>query len=405
MMKRICILLLTLLSVMASLEAKAKVAPYYSLQMTEGASFPNITDWLFSSTLTGDMGVMVQPGSNHRFIGFYELRYQGPGLQREEGQQFTDRSMDHVFVFRHHMNLSEKSILKSQLDYVNEFTRAGVDEMWGTALYDNNRFGGSVTIERTLTPSMSLGLTGQLHTYDFPNYIDLLSQYQQMGSSTTDVTAGLQNQNVMQASLTYKFGKLRCSLDYTISDYTKQKVLGDTIQADGTLYRSTLQQDTALTFDVRFEHEFPRILRVTPSFSIKNKASNQNFWYYVYSSTTSQYMPTRFFTGFFDYQEMKISLPCDLLIAPTYEIFVTPEWNKKNYASRPPRDKSGAYLDGQQSIDQFCITYGMTFKPNKITRILLFYSYLTQTSNTQYEIGVPYNYSGNTIGVSFNYSY
>lgn len=404
-MKRILILLLAMFTALACLEAKSKVAPYYALQMTEGASFPNIGDWLFSSTLTGDMGVMVQPGENHRFIGLYELRYSGPGLQRQEGQQFTDRSMDHVFVLRHHFNISDKNILKSQLDYVNEFTRAGVDEMWGTALYDNNRFGGSITLEHTIMPAMSVGITGQLHSFDFPNYIDLLSQYKQMGSSTTDVTAGLQNQTLMQAGLVYKFGKLHCSLDYSISDYTKQKVLTDTIQSDGTLYNSSLQRDTALTLDVRYQHEFPRILRVTPSLSIKNKSSNQNFWYYAYSQTTSQYIPTKFFTGFFDYQEQKLSLPCDLLIASYYEIFVNPEWGKKAYSSRPPRAEDGSYLDGQQSIDQFIISYGMTFKPNKITRILLFYSFLTQSSNTRYEIGVPYNYSGNTIGVSFNYSY
>jgi hypothetical protein len=226
--------------------AEVKVAPYYSLQFTEGAAVPTKGDWMFAINLASDLGIILQPSETQRFIGFYELKYNGPGLRRQEGEKFTDRDMDHIVILRHHYRFAESYTLKSQLDYMTEYKRTGTNELWGSGLYDFNRSGGTLTLERKFSPAFSAAVSGQYHLMEFPNYTDLLAEFQSAGESAESST-GKQNHNLYLTGLTLTYGNSRVSADYLLMAYAKQQVVTETVQPDKTYYSDTLQRDTVLS--------------------------------------------------------------------------------------------------------------------------------------------------------------
>jgi hypothetical protein len=392
----VLICLLTLLA-----RAEVKVAPYYSLNIGQGASVPTKGEWMYSLNLVNDLGVMVQPDEAQRFIGFYELKYTGPGLRREEGEKFTDRSMDHVFILRHHYSFDSGYMLKSQIDYMTEYKRTGANEIWGTGLYDFDRYGGAVFLDKKLTPSFAAGASLQYHSLKFPNYTDLLAEFQAAGEEA-ESSSGKQNHVLYQAGLSLTYLRSRLNLDYAFMDYAKQKVITETVQPDHTYYSSDLQQDRILSLSLQHEGKLANWLAVTPSMYVKSKTSNQNYQHFTTATST---VPVQYIGNYYDYSEFDVALPVAFLLSQRWEFGISPELNWRYYAHRPPRDTNNTFLNGQQMNNLFILTLGFTCKPNDVTRTTFFYTYQCQSSNMKFEKYLPYNYAGSFFGVNFNYTY
>jgi hypothetical protein len=384
-----------------SASAEVKIAPYYSLQFAEGAAIPTKGDWMFAINLASDMGLIVQPSETHRFIGFYEIKYDGPGLRRQEGEKFTDRAMDHVIVLRHHYKLNEEYTLKSQIDYMTEYKRTGTNEIWGSGLYDFNRYGGALTLERKLTPAFSAAMTQQYHYMEFPNYTDLLAEFQAGGESSESST-GKQNHHLYQTDLALRYRQTKFSVNYVLMAYTKQKVVAETVQTDKTYYSGTLQRDAVLSFSIEHDRNFWNRLLVSPQGTVRLKSSNQNYQHFAVATSS---VPVRYIGSYYDYNEFSVALPCSVVLNKRWDFFFNPEWDWKMYLNRPPRDADNTFLDGTQRNDMVIVSVGFTLKPNDITRTSFFYTYQGQSSNMKFEKYLPYNYSAHFFGVSFNYTY
>lgn len=383
------------------LYSEVKIAPYYALQVAEGTTIPTKGDWMFSINLASDLGLIVQTDEKHRFIGFYELKYSGPGLRRQEGEKFTDRLMDHIIVLRHHYNLLPDYILKSQIDYMTEYKRTGTNEIWSKGLYDFNRYGLGITLERKFDEDLSASLCQQYHFLDFPNYTDLLSEFQSGGESVESST-GKQNHGLYQTGLTVSKGPSKISADFLLMAYEKQKVIVDAIQPNKTYYSSALQRD--IVFSVGFEHQkkIREKISLSPSLTLKTKTSNQNYQHFTVSNST---VPVKYIEGYYDYNEINISVPSSVLLSEKWDFFFNPEWDMKFYLNRPPRDENNNFVSGKQGNDLVILSMGFTYKPNEITRTTLFYTFQSQTSNMKFEKYLPYNYGGHFFGIGFNYVY
>lgn len=390
-----------LLCVAAPASGEVKIAPYYSILFAEGAAVPSKGDWMYSVNLTGDMGLIVQPSEQQRFIGFYEIKYNGPGMRREEGEKFSDRSMDHVGILRHHYTFNEQYTLKTQVDYMTEYKRTGANEVWGTGLYDFNRYGLALTLERHFTPKLTLSLSQGYHFLDFPNYTDLLAEFQ-AGGEAVESSTGKQNHHQYQTGLSLAYGNTRLSLDYLQMSYVKQKVVSETVQADKTYYSDTLQKDTLWSLSLQHDQSFWKRLLVSPQGSIRFKRSNQNYQHFA---TATSSVPVRYVGDYYNYNEFTAALPVTLLLSQRWEFFVNPEWDWKQYLSRPPRDANDTFQEGNQYNDLIIFSVGFTLKPNDITRTSFYYTYQGQASNMKFEKYLPYNYSGHFFGVSFSYTY
>ena len=388
-------------AVQAPAAAGQKIVPYYSLNIMDAVSIPSEGDTMFPLNLTNDLGLMANVSENNNITGFYELKYTGPGFKKEEGENFTDRTMDHVLVFRDEQKLNDKYSLKTQIDYMQEYVRTGANEVWGQGIYDFQRTGAGVFLNRQFGPELSGEVSLQFHTLLFPNYSDLLAEYQ--SGSNADSSTGKQNQNVYQLGASAKYGPNSASIGIMLMDYTKQKIITQTVQPDGTYYSGELQKDTLLTLNASREQKIwgDRIL-VVPSFIYKYKVSNQNYQDFATPTST---VPVQFVGDFYNYTEIDLSLPCTLFLSKKWEYFASFEWDLKSYTSRPPRDVNDVFISGKQANNITIWDTGFTYKPNDVTRTTFFYQYQGESSNMKFEKYLPYNYDGHTIGINFNYSY
>lgn len=398
--RALCLSLLLSGLIVPPLAAEVKIAPYYSLTLREGAAMPNRGDWMFDLNLTNDMGLIVQPSDSQRFIGFYEIKYEGPGLKRQEGEKFTDRSMDHVVMLRHHYRFGDDYTLKTQLDYMKEFKRTGSNEVWGKGLYDFDRVGGALTLEKRLTPEFSAGITQQYHVLSFPNYTDLLAEIQ--AGDSAESSTGKQNHTVSQTGLCLTYGTTRLNVDFTLMSYLKQKVMTETVQQNGSYYSDTLQRDTVFQIALQHDQKLGKFLLFSPQASLKLKGSNQNYQHFAVATAT---VPVRYVGSYYDYTQYSVGTPVNLFLSKKWEFYVSPEWEWKMYANRPPMDAANQFLDGTQANNLFVFSTGFTLRSSEVTRTTFFYAYQAQSSNMKFEKYFPYNYSGSFFGINFNYTY
>lgn len=401
--KKLLIILITILAIgfVENASAKVKFAPYYSLEILEGFSIPSKGEYALTLNLTNDMGLLAKIDDKHSVMGFYELKYLGPGFRRQEGDKFTDRFMDHIIVARHQFKINEQYTLKSQLNYMQEFKRTGTNEIWGQGLYDYNKMGIGFTLERIFSDMLTGDAYLGYYTLKFPNYTDLLTEFQ-TGGENVESSTGKQDHTMYQLGTVAEYGPYKGSLDLILMNYDKQKVIVDSAQSDGTYYSGTLQQDMLITFDISHVRSFMEKIIINPSLSFKIKTSNQNYQHF---ETATSSVPVRYFGKYYDYNQLVLALPCTLLMSSKWEYFLNIEWDWKMYGSRPPRDSDGNFVSGTQGNTLMIWTTGFTFKPNDITRTTLIYSYQGQTSNMKYEDYLPYNYDGHYIGISFHYLY
>jgi len=384
-----------------NLYAEMKLAPYYSLQLTEGAFVPSIGGWNFSMDVLTDLGVIAKPSESHSIVGFYELKYVGPGLKRQEGEKFTDRAMDHLGVFRYTYKFGGDYFIKPQFDYMKEYKRTGSNEAWGTGLYDFDRTGGMLTIGREFPGNAIVSLSGQYHLMDFPNYTDLLAEFQ-AGGGAAESSVGKQNHKLIQTGITVDIGASRLSYDIIFQNYIKQKVAVNSLQADKTYYSADLQKDVLTNISASRGQEWG-IVHFDPSLYYKTKRSNQNYLHFTAVNSTET---PKYFGKYYDYDEIGFTVPVALMIGKSWEFSATPEWAYKLYKSRNPQDEAGQFLtDEKERNDLFILSTGFTVKPNAITRTTFFYTFQNQKSNMRFEKYLPYNYTGNFGGIKFEYTF
>lgn len=381
--------------------AETKIAPYYSLQLTDGITIPDKGDWMFSINIVNDIGLLYQPVKNHKILGLYEIKYTGPGLRKEEGEKFTDRLMDHIFVLRHHYTFFNSYTLKTQLDYMKEYKRTGTNEIWGQGLYDFNRTGGAVIIEKKFNSNFSASIGQQYHYLDFPNYTDLLSEMRS-NQESQETSTGKQNHSLYQTDITINYGTSKITANYLSMNYQKQKVIVDSVQQDGSFYVSTLQKDTLISLGAQYQSILFNFIDFSPSISFKIKSSNQNYQHFTVATST---VPVQFIAQFYDYNQYSLSLPVSFRINSKWSFFYNPEWELKIYSNRPPRDDSNNFLTGTQNNSLYFFTTGFTLKANEVTNTTFFYNFQVQSSNMKFEKYIPYNYSGHYFGINFNYTY
>jgi hypothetical protein len=403
--KKLSTAALLLISLTGAAFSSVKVAPYYSLTISEGVSVPSKNEWSFSLNLNNDLGVIVQPWADHKFIGLYELKYTGPGFRKEEGQNFTDRTMDHIFVFRHCYDFLEDYTLKTQLDYMNEYQRTGSNEQFGKSVYDNKRSGGGLTLERSFGSNRKAAVSVQYHVAEYPNYTDMYREYLQSqltgNAEDIDSSTGKKNHAAYQGGVAVTLGATKIGFDSIILSYQKEHVVVDTVQSDGTYFSNDLQKDIILSANVARDIPVFKWLVVSPVVSCKMKDSNQNYQLQISSTAPVQYV-----RNYEDYQRFDLAVPVTLGLSKKWSYFCNPEWDYKLYTDRPARDSKNIFIAGSKQYNNlFILSTGFSYRPNAITRTTFYYTYQQQTSNVKFEQYLPYNYDGHFFGVSFNYTY
>ena len=384
----------------AASASAVEIAPYYNYQLSQGLSVSPDGDLGFLLNLSNDIGTIVQPMQDHRFIGYYSIRYQGPGLKRQEGRRFRERYINHIFATRHHWNIADDMTLKSQMSVLLERRRSGTNETWQSGLYNFNRYGGSTSLEKEMfgiDSTLSLGY----HFISFPNYSDLLSELRE--GADAGATEGTQNHHSLRLGYSGSLNFYRFSIALNPLFYTKQKVAVDRAQKDGSFYSDTRQRELIINASGSRAFLLSQSAIVAPELKLKYKNSNQNYQHFEYAASTK---PVKFFDNYFDYIEPSVSLPLSLKLSDDWTYFFSPSLTYRQYINRTPRDSEGDFIDGKKQNRLLGIhSTGFKKQTGESSSTTLFFTYQHQSSNMKFERYLPYNYDGFSMGLRFQMEY
>ena len=397
-MKKIIVFLI--IAVITTIKVSAlELAPYYNYQLGQGVSVSPEGDLGFLVNLSKDIGAIASPWENQSIMGYYSMQYQGPGLKQQEGREFRERYLNHVFVSRHHWDLGDMT-LKTQIGILMERRRSGTNETWASGLYNFNRYGGHTSLEKKILEidsTVSLGY----HYVTFPNYTDMLAEIR--AGADASGTAGTQNHHSLRVSYTGNIQPLKFWLSLNPLFFTRQKVASDKVQKDGSFYSDTRQREIIINTGASYRESLTQKIEIVPELDITFRFSNQNYQHFMDMTSTS---PVSFHEGFFNYIEPSISLPLSISLSRDLTYFFSPRMNFRFYTSRNPRDKDGSFIDDEKQNRILGVyTTGFRKQTGESSATTLFFTYQNQSSNMNFERYLPYNYSGISLGLRFQMEY
>lgn len=406
-------IILGLLMLAAGTDACAAVAedskiftPYFDMTLLEAAYMPSVGNIFSGGNINTQVGLLTKITPDNQLFGLYTFNYYGPAFQPQDSKQFTDRSMSHGFNFEYRRGLGEKFKVRPSVSLMTDYARTGANEAWKNGLYNMNSVGGQLAVDYNFDPDKNGFVTAVfiLKKVEFPNYTDLLREFQQAGN-TSETSGGLQDQSLTQFSLRPNWNKFFGGFTYTLQDYKNQQVVKNT----GVYDVDTKQKDRTMALNLGFHHTL-WIFELFPALSYTMHVSNQNFMRYKYLGATAAdpslgTADVTFVPKNYDYNDLSFSVPVDLNITGKWAIGGSINVTSRTY-KRGARDAKNDYnFSKKQKNLMTTLTGSIRKRMNEAAMVRLFYSLTVASSNNKFEQYMPYNYTGNSIGVAYQLSY
>jgi len=164
--------------------------------------------------------------------------------------------------------------------------------------------------------------------------------------------------------------------------------------------------------DAGFHHSL-WVFEVYPMVSYSMHRSNQNYLRYKSLGDTPNVLTllqgdsaVTLVPKNYDYNETTLSLPVDLNITSKWALGGAMNVTSRQYTDRPRRDENNNYVAGtKQKNVMSTLTGSIRKRINDVAMVRLFYSLVVASSNAKFEKYMPYNYTGNTFGISYQLSY
>ncbi|MCG2725495.1 MAG: hypothetical protein L6420_04425 [Elusimicrobia bacterium] len=399
-MSVIMVLAFGLKSFAATAEQSKIFTPYFDMILSEGAFVPSEGDFFSGGNINTQVGLLSKINEENSIFGIYNFNYSGPGFQPQDAGQFSERTMGHSFNIEYRRKLNDRFRIRQGISYGIEYKRAGANEAWENGLYNTNSLGFKFASDYSFDFNRNGIVTLEYlqRNIEFPNYTDLLLEFQGAGSSS-ELSGGLQDQQLRQISLRTGWNKFFGGITYTLQKFKNQRVV-DNNGTGGGIYGDALQKDKNSMLDFGYHHTL-WIFEMAPVISYSWHKSNQNFVRYKFLGDTAP----DFIAGNYDYNELNLTVPLDLLITGRWSISGALSMVKRNYTDRPARDSNNTYTSSKQSNTLTTLSGGIRKKMNDIATVRISYSLVVGSSNNKFERYLPYNYTGNSLGVAYQLSY
>jgi hypothetical protein len=383
-------------------EKESALVPFYSFHFTEGMSIPSIGGLFFGNNVGTTIGGKYGLGPEHALFGAYELSYQGPGMRAQEGHEFQERAIDHSVSGGHSWKISPSLLLSSRVQYLHEFRRTGANEQFGNGLYDFWSLGLAERVDLGLVPGIPLG-GGLSYAYvRFPNYTDLLAEFQS-ASLTSELSGGAQDFHRFRAEGDAGFsqGQGRAWFQVSMLDYINAKVVSG-IGTAGT----TKQQDFLAGIGGSWKQVLSKssgVITAEPALRVDYKTSNQNFVRYrIFGDPSS----ASFIQGNYDYVAPSLEVPVRWSFETGQALVFSPAYSMMAYTKRPPRDPVNNYITGKRQMNQtVALTLGYVARLYAYTNWTFGYTLQIQQSNNKFERFLPYNYTGHVVYTALDITY
>jgi len=379
--------------------------PYFDMTLMEAAFMPSQGNIFSGGNINTQVGLLTKITQKDSLFGLYNFNYSGPAFQPQDSKQFTDRNMSHGFNFEYRRNLSERFRVRPGVSLMTDYSRSGANEAWKNGLYNMNSFGGQLAVDYSFDFEKNGYITATINTrkVKFPNYTDLLREFQTAGN-TSETSGGLQDQSLTQIFLRPNWNGFFGGLTYTLQNYKNQEVVNS-----AGVYGGSKQKDTNVSVDAGFRQSL-WIFEMSPMVSYTTHRSNQNFVRYKFLGATSTDLSSgssdvTFVNKNYDYNEMTLSVPVDLNITGKWAVGGSMNITRRTYAKRGARDADNNYTSSKQKNLMSTLTGSIRKRMNDVATVRLFYSLMVASSNNKFEKYMPYNYTGNTIGLAYQLSY
>jgi hypothetical protein len=383
--------------------------PFFDMTMSEAAYLPSAGNIFSGGNMNTQVGLLSKISQKDSIFGLYNFNYAGQGFAPQDSKQFTDRSMAHSFNIEYRRNLGEKFRVRPGISLSHDYSRTGANEAWKNGLYNMNSTGLQLAGDYMFDFEKNgiLTLTYLAKAIKFPNYTDLLKEFENP-TNTASANGGLQDQGIKQVSLRPSWNNFFGGVTYTLQDYKNQKVI-DAVTGE---YGSKKQQDKTTTVDAGFHHSL-WVFEVYPMVSYSMHRSNQNYLRYKSLGDTPNVLTllqgdsaVTLVPKNYDYNETTLSLPVDLNITSKWALGGAMNVTSRQYTDRPRRDENNNYVAGtKQKNVMSTLTGSIRKRINDVAMVRLFYSLVVASSNAKFEKYMPYNYTGNTFGISYQLSY
>ena len=384
-------------SAFATVAEDSKIfTPYFDMTLSEAAFLPSEGNIFSGGNINTQVGLLSKITQKDHLFGLYTFNYTGQGFTPQDSKQFTDRSMSHGFNFEYRRSLTDSLRVRPGIAFSKEYRRTGANEAWDNGLYNMNSSGGQLALDYSFDGARNGYVTLQylLRNIKFPNYTDLLREFQNAGN-TAETSGGLQDQTMGQVSLRPNWNKFFGGVTYTVQNYKNQKVVADT-----GVYGDTKQKDTDTAFDFGFHHSL-WILELYPMVSYTMHKSNQNFMKYKFLGDTAP----EFAKDYYSFKEFALSVPLDLNITSKWAIGGAFNIQRRAYDSRFARNENNDFTTTKQVNTMTTLTGSIRKRINEVAMVRLFGSVIVASSNNKFEKYMPYNYTGNSFGIAYNLSY
>jgi len=370
--------------------------PFFDMTLTEAGYLPSEGNIFSGGNINTQVGLLTKITQKDHLFGLYNLNYAGPGFAPQDSKQFTDRSMSHGFNLEYRRFLTDRLRLRPGVSLATEYRRTGANEAWKNGLYNMNSAGGQLAADYVFDEEKHGWATLQvlMRNVKFPNYTDLLREFQNAGN-TSETSGGLQDQAMTQVSFRPSWNSFFGGITYTLQNYKNQKVVENT-----GVYGDTKQKDTNTSLDFGFQQKL-WVLELYPMVTYSMHRSNQNFMLYKYLGDTAP----QFSAKYYDFNELVFNVPLDLNVTSRWAIGGAVNVTKRSYSKRKARDANNNFTGSAQSNTMSTLTGSIRKRMNDVATMRLFYSLVIASSNNKFERYLPYNYTGNTFGVSYQLSY
>lgn len=379
--------------------------PYFDMTLLEAVYVPSVGNFFSGGNLNTQVGLLTKLTETDQVFTLYTFKYSGPAFQPQDSKQFTDRNMSHSFNLEYRRKLGEKFRVRPSVSLVTDYARTGANEAWKSGLYNMSSSGGQLAVDYTFNPEKNGFITATYLTRSvkFPNYTDLLREFQQAGN-TAETSGGLQDQTLAQFSLRPNWNKFFGGFTYTAQNYKNQKVVANT-----GVYGNKKQEDTTTALDLGF-HQALWVFELFPTLTYTRHSSSQNFMRYKYLGATASNLAlggsdVTFVPKNYDYTELSLSVPLDLNLTGRWAVGGAVTMARRTY-TRGARDGDNNYdFSKKQKNLMTTMTGSIRKRMNEAALVRLFYSLTVASSNNKFEKYMPYNYTGNTLGVAYQLSY
>jgi hypothetical protein len=382
--------------------------PFFDFSLSEAVYVPTNQNTFFSGgNMKADVGALLTldrtplfrslPG-NHALFGVYSFGYDGPGFQPQDQGEYQYRDLSHNFSLEYRWKFLGPLRVRPGVGYTKGYVRTGANETWGNGLYDSKSVGGQLALDY-LIPHGQVTAQALYRKVTYPNLVDLLSEFQGAGVAA-NTNGGLQDNNLMEYSVSLAYKKLFVDVKYGTQDFLNEKVVDITGPTAGS-YGNTAQKAHTWSGDLGFVGKLWRF-EIRPKATVSQYTSNQNYLDFKFLGDPS---PSAY-VDWYSYTEIRGDLPLFLnLTEGGTAIFGDVSVVQRNYKDRVARDTNDVSKGEVEHNLMVNLTGGLRFRINEVSFMKWYVGVVNASSNNTFERYLPYNYTGTLGGIAFEMAY